>query len=106
MKWIAEGVYGDRASELTTPAQTLIWLGLPWFVCKLRLEARGAESKSHMAHAQTEDGLKALIDWAESYSSRQGQSGGASHALLFELFPSEHHRFESEDQVLAFLSVA
>ena len=106
VNWIAEGVYGDLASQFVPAAQTLIWLDLPWSACKLRLEARGSESKSHMAHAQTEDGLEVLIEWAEGYLSRQGPSGRASHSLLFELFAGERHRFESEEQVLAFLSVA
>ena len=104
--WIVEGVYGDLASEFLTAAQTLIWLDLPWPVCKLRLEARGSESKSHLNHAQTEGGLKALIAWAEGYSSRQGSGGRALHASLFELFLGERHQFESEDQVLAFVTAA
>ena len=105
-KWVVEGVYGDLASEFLPAAQTLIWLDLPWLVCKLRLEARGSESKSHMNHAQTEEGLKALIAWAEGYSSRKGSSGRTSHASLFVLFAGERHRFESEDQVLAFVNAA
>ena len=106
VKWIAEGVYGDLASEFLSAAQTLIWLDLPWPVCKLRLVARGSESKSHMNHAQTKDGLKALIQWAEGCSSRRGPSGRLSHASLFELFTGERHRFELEDQVQAFLTAA
>ena len=105
-KWIVKDVYGDLASEFLPAAQTLIWLDLPWPVCKLRLGARGSESKSHMNHAQTKDGLKALIAWAEGYSSRRGPSGRLSHASLFELFTGERHRFELEDQVQAFLTAA
>ena len=55
---------------------------------------------------RSEEGLKALIEWAEGYLSRQGPSGRASHSLLFELFAGERHRFESEVQVLAFVSAA
>ena len=106
VRWIAEGVYGDLASEFLSAAQTLIWLDLPWPVCKLRLGARGFESKSHMNHAHTENGLKALIEWAEGYSSRQGPSGRASHVSLFEQFAGERHKFELEDQVRAFLTAA
>ena len=55
---------------------------------------------------RSEEGLKALIEWADGYSTRQGPSGRASHASLFKLFAGERHRFESEEQVLAFLSIA
>ena len=82
VKWIAEGVYGDLASEFLPAAQTLIWLDLRWPICKLRLGARGSESKSHMNHAQTKDGLKALIEWAEAIR-RGGGLVADCHMLRF-----------------------
>ena len=103
-QWIAEGVYGDLANDFLPAAQRLIWLDLPWPVCKRRLEARGSESKSHINHAQSEEGLKELIEWAEGYPSRSGSCGRAFHADLFERFSVQRHRFESENQVVVFLS--
>ena len=104
VKWIAEGVYGNLANDFLPAAQTLIWLDLPWPVCKRRLEARGSESKSHMNRAQSQEGLKELIEWAEGYPSRTGSCCRAFHANLFERFSGQRHRFESEDQILVFLS--
>ena len=56
-----------------------------------------------MGHEQSQQGLAALIEWAEGYSSRQGSSGSAAHGALFESFAGARYRFESEYQVLAFV---
>lgn len=104
--WIVEGVFGDLAAQFLSSAQTLIWLDFPWQVCKPRLEARGSESKAHMGRAQSEQGVRELIQWAEAYYARSGSCCHAAHLGLFESFTGRRFRFSTEMQVQEFLSVA
>ena len=105
-EWIVEGVYSDLAEQLLPYATLLIWLDLPWAVCKQRLEARGSESKAHMGREQSESSLRALIQWAEAYYSRSGTCCHAAHLALFETFAGQGHRFSTESQVHNFLNSA
>ena len=104
--WIAEGVYGHLAQQFLPCASTLVWLEMPWHICRMRLELRGSESKAHMGREQSEAGLRELVDWAERYSSRQGSCGHAAHLALFESFKGNRHRLGSESDVLAYLDAA
>lgn len=105
-QWIAEGVYGNLAQQFLLSASTLIWLDIPWDVCRRRLALRGSASKAHMGREQSEAGLNDLMQWAQSYSSREGSSGHAAHLALFERFRGDRHRLCSESQVMAYLAVA
>ncbi len=103
-QWIVEGVYGNLAKQFMQSALSVVWLDLPWAVCKRRLEARGSESKSHMGREQSETGLRELVAWAEGYCTRQGSSGHAAHLALFESFGGPRARLRSEQEVLEYLS--
>jgi adenylate kinase family enzyme len=105
-QWIVEGVYGNLAKQFLPSALTLVWLDLPWSVCKQRLELRGSESKAHMEREQSVQGLQELIHWAEDYWSRHGASSQAAHLALFETFQGQRFRLGSETQVREYLSVA
>jgi adenylate kinase family enzyme len=105
-KWVVEGVYGNLAKQFLPSALTLVWLDLPWPVCRHRLELRGSESKAHMEREQSDQGLRELIRWAEAYCSRQGSSGQAAHLALFEAFSGERFRLVTEAQVQEYLDAA
>jgi adenylate kinase family enzyme len=105
-QWIVEGVYGNLAKQFLPSALTLVWLDLPWSVCKQRLELRGSESKAHMEREQSVQGVRELIHWAEEYWSRHGSSSQAAHLALFEAFLGQRFRLGSETQVREYLSVA
>ena len=105
-EWIVEGVYGNLARQFLPSALALVWLDLPWSVCKRRLEFRGSESKAHMEREQSDQGLRDLVHWAETYRSRQGSSGHAAHLALFESFQGPRLRLRSEAQVLEYLVAA
>lgn len=105
-QWIVEGVYGNLASQFLPSALTLVWLDLPWQVCKQRLELRGSESKAHMGREQSDLGLQELLGWAEAYGSRQGSGSEAAHRALFEAFQGPRFRLRSEAEVGEFLNAA
>ena len=105
-EWIVEGVYGNLARQFLPSALTLVWLDLPWSVCKLRLELRGSESKAHMDREQSDQGLRELLHWAEAYHSLQGSSGQAAHLAMFETFQGHRFRLRSETQVREYLDTA
>ncbi len=102
--WVAEGVFGSLASQFLQSATTLIWLDLPWDVCRARLVLRGSESKAHMDREQSQAGLQALLEWAKDYPFRQGSSGRAAHSALFDAFRGQQSLLCSEQQVLAYLA--
>ena len=104
--WVAEGVFGNLAAQFLLSASTLVWLDLPWAVCRDRLELRGSESKAHMGREQSEAGLRELMQWAQDYPTRGGSSGHAAHLKLFESFKGTRLRLGSESQVLEYLDAA
>ena len=105
-EWIVEGVYGNLAKQFLPTALTLVWLDMPWSVCKRRLEFRGSESKAHMERKQSDQGLRELLRWAEDYCSRPGSSGQAAHLSLFEAFQGQRFRLGSKAQVQEYLDAA
>ena len=105
-RWVVEGVYGDLARQFLPSAMTVVWLDLPWEICRKRLETRGSESRSHMGRAQSDNGLRELVEWAEGYATRQGSSGHAAHLALFESFEGQRLRLRSAPEVVEYLDVA
>lgn len=105
-QWIVEGVHSKLAGQFLPSALTLVWLDLPWSVCWGRLELRGSESKVHMGREQSDQGLRELLEWAESYCSRQGSTGQAAHVALFETFQGHQFRLRSDKQVREYLDAA
>ena len=100
--WIVEGVFGELAERYFTDAEMLIWLDIPWEICKTRLLARGAESKRHLGRAQSEEGLKRLIDWASHYHDRSDLRSLIGHRSLMEKFSSRTLHVTSEEAVNRF----
>ena len=63
-----------------------IWLDIQWPICKSRLEKRGSESKRHMGRAESQEGLKELIQWASLYNDRQNPNSYSGHKALLNSF--------------------
>ena len=101
---IVEGVFGDLAAPFLPDADVLFWLDLPWPDCKKRLKARGSESKSHMARAQSDQGLSDLMHWAENYYCRTGDCSRSGHLELYSAFKGMRYRLCSQQQVLEYLN--
>ncbi len=90
--WIIEGVYGWLA-EVALPRTTdLVWLDLPWTVCREALMAREA-SRSRSAEDRQE-----LLAWAEAYWDRNTSSSFAGHGRIFENFAGRKFRISSRDE--------
>lgn len=104
--WIVEGVYGNLANQFLPSALTLVWLDMPWPICKQRLELRGSESKAHLNREQSEQGLHELVHWAEAYRSRLGSSSYVAHLEMFEAFSGCRFRLQNEAQIYDYLNSA
>jgi adenylate kinase family enzyme len=100
--WLVEGVFGELAERYFDDAELLIWLDIPWDICKARLLARGSESKRHLGREQSELGLKKLIEWASRYYDRDDLRSFAGHRSLLEKFPGRTVRLTSEEAVNGF----
>ena len=97
--WIVEGVFGELAKQYFDKAETLIWLDIPWDVCRSRLQQRGSESKKHMGRKQSEGGLIKLIEWASHYYDRTDFKSYSGHQSLFNFFQGNKVQLKSEDEV-------
>jgi adenylate kinase family enzyme len=97
--WVVEGVFGELAKHYLDEAEILIWLDLPWRVCKARLLQRGSESKQHMSRDQSEQGLQALLAWASGYYSRTDLRSHEGHKALFNEFSSTKVWLKDEPSV-------
>ena len=95
--WIIEGVYGWLAEVALPRATSLIWLDLPWNVCREGLAARGPWSG-----ATTEEHA-AFLGWAEAYRDRKTPSSFAGHLALFEGFPRTKRRLHSRSDIAVLL---
>ena len=100
--WIVEGVFGDLAARFLSEASGLVWLDLPWPVCKRRLEARGSESKAHMKREQSEGGLRKLIEWAAEYCTRTGPCSKTGHRAIYRSFPGNKFFLTTEAEVVTY----
>lgn len=97
--WIVEGVFGELAERYFDQADMLIWLDLPWDLCKARLLARSAERKLHMGREQSETGLAKLVEWASHYYERQDLRSAFGHRALLQRFPGKTLHLRSEDEI-------
>ena len=95
-KWIVEGVYGELASLFLNRAMILIWLDIPWEICKQRIEKRSADSKMQMGRMETEDGLRQLIQWASEYETRTNMRSRIGHRKIFEDCILEKYRIVND----------
>jgi adenylate kinase family enzyme len=105
-KWIAEGVFGELAKHFLDSANTLIWLDLPWELCRSRLEQRGSESKKHLGREQSEGGLLELLEWASHYYNRSDLRSHNGHQLLFDLFTGDKVQLKSVHEVDVYMKSA
>lgn len=94
-QWIVEGVFGELAEQYFDVATTLIWLDMPWELCRSRLESRGSESKKHLNRVQSEEGLRRLLEWASQYYYRTDKRSQRGHRSLFDLYAGEKVRLKS-----------
>jgi hypothetical protein len=92
-RWIIEGVFGWLAEVALPKATALIWLDLPWDLCRAGLLARGLRRG-----ATTQDAAE-LIKWAEAYWTRQTPSSFAGHSEMFNDFSGIKLRLQSRKQI-------
>jgi len=102
--WIVEGVFGDLAEPFLEASDELVWLDVPWSVCRARLLQRGSESKRHMNREQSAAGLDKLLSWAEDYYARGGACSRAGHRTLFSKFLSQKYCLSTEQDVAGYLA--
>jgi adenylate kinase family enzyme len=98
-RWIIEGVFGWLAEVAVPRATTLIWLDLPWSICRAGLLARGPRRGS------TDQDNTELLKWAEAYWDRKTPSSFTGHLMIFENFPSPKYRLGSREKMSEFLAV-
>lgn len=95
--WIIEGVFGWLSEVALPRASALIWLDLPWCVCREGLEQRGPwRGASATEHAD-------FLEWAEAYWTRQTPSSFAGHRALFDGFAGFKRCLQSRADIAAFL---
>jgi len=97
--WIVEGVYGWLAEVALSNATALVWLDLPWSVCRQGLLARGPR------RGASEASFAALVKWAEEYWERRTSSSFDGHLSLFHGFCGEKLRLRDRNEVRELLSL-
>jgi adenylate kinase family enzyme len=99
-RWVIEGVFGWLAQEAMPRATALVWLDLPWSVCRDSLLARGQR------RGGTEADFAELLTWAEAYWHRRTSSSAAGHLQLFESFVGAKRRVRDRSEIGPFLEEA
>ena len=100
-RWVIEGVYGWLAEVAVPRATALIWLDVPWDVCRDGLLARGQR------RGGAEADFAELLKWAEAYWNRQTPTSFTGHQRLFEAFSATKLRIRNRkgaDRLLADLT--
>jgi adenylate kinase family enzyme len=97
-RWIIEGVFGWLAEVAVPRATTLIWLDVPWSICRAGLLARGPRRGS------TDQDNTELLKWAEAYWDRKTPSSFTGHLTIFQNFPDPKYRLGSREKMSAFLA--
>lgn len=96
-RWIIEGVFGWLAEAALPKATALIWLDLPWSLCRDGLLARG------LRRGATSHDAAELMNWAEAYWTRQTSSSFAGHFKMFNDFSGPKLRLENREHVAQLL---
>ena len=96
--WVIEGVYGWLAEVAIPRATALIWLDVPWILCRESLLGRG------MRRGGTEVEFATLMAWAEAYWERTTSSSFAGHSRLFGDFPRTKLRLRNREGVRRLLA--
>jgi adenylate kinase family enzyme len=97
-RWVIEGVYGWLAEVAVPRAMALIWLDIPWDVCREGLLARG------LRRGGSETDFADLLKWAEAYWDRQTPTSFKGHQRLFEAFSAAKLRVRNRNEVDRFLA--
>ena len=87
-RWIIEGVYGWLAEVALPRATSLIWLDLPWSLCRAGLDARGPW------RGATPDEHATFLRWAEDWR-RETSTSFNGHLTLFEGFDGFKRRLHN-----------
>ncbi len=93
-RWVMEGVYGWLSDEAVPRVQTLLWLDLPWAECRAGLLERKADQSFDAE----------MLLWAEQYWTRETSSSFAGHRRLYDDFARDKLRFQSREEVAAFMA--
>jgi adenylate kinase family enzyme len=95
--WIIEGVFGWLSEVALPRATSLVWLDLPWSVCREGLAARGPWSGASVEqHAD-------FLAWAEDYWRRETPSSFKGHLALFDAFVGPKWRLQSRHATATWL---
>ncbi|MFP4594189.1 adenylate kinase [uncultured Ralstonia sp.] len=95
-RWVIEGIYGWLVSEIQSQATALVWLCIEPAECAANIRRRG------IRRGGTEEAFAALLQWAETYLSREGSSAYAAHARLFHDFAGAKTCLRSREDVTRF----
>jgi len=104
-QWICEGVFGELAEQYFDVAQTLIWLDMPWELCRARLEQRGSESKRNLGRKQSEEGLQKLLEWSSNYYERIDSRSHNGHQSLLNSFRGDKVHLKSALEVDVYINI-
>ncbi len=97
-RWIIEGVYGWLAKAVVPRATALVWLDMPWDVCREGLRVRGPR------RGATPADMAELFAWAEAYWTRATSSSFAGHEWLYEAFAAPKWRLRARDEAASWLA--
>lgn len=98
--WIIEGVFGWLAEVALPRATSLVWLDLPWGICRDGLAARGPWPGASAAEHSD------FLAWAEDYWRRETPSSFNGHLALFDAFAGPKWRLRSRDATADWLCEA
>lgn len=97
-RWIIEGVFGWLAEVALPRATALIWLDMPWEVCRAGLATRGPWREAPPeAYAE-------FLQWAEDYWHRTTPSSFAGHLALFERFDGYKLRLHDRSEAASLIN--
>ncbi|WP_238587474.1 adenylate kinase [Cupriavidus sp. IDO] len=94
--WVVEGIYGWLVREIQDRATTLIWICLDEAECSANIRQRGTRGGA------SAESFNALLDWADSYRSRDGSSSFSAHRLIFDEFAGAKEVLPTRRAVKAF----
>lgn len=97
-RWIIEGVWGELAAAALPFADALIWLDLPWDVCRENLSRRGPWKQA------TAEDYEAFLQWTEAYWQRTTTASFAGHLALFEGFSKTRIRLRQRSEIDRFVA--
>ena len=96
--WIIEGVYGWLAAVAMPRATALVWLDMPWTVCRAGLLERGPWKEVNEA------GFAEFLAWAEAYWGRPTSTSFEGHRRLFDDFAGAKARLQSRAEAAEVLA--